>query len=348
MKKKRFYNNKDRNKKWTEPEVGRKIYFADKYVEEGKGTNKFNQKTYKTKKPFFTKSRITDGLKYALIALCSVALVFAGYTAMDVYMQRNSMPLVEEEEEVEGGVGNVQVVVKGSRVQSLALDGGVMLNAVINDALNGGYSSVAFDVKRDDGTIGYESSLATVDAYGAEASQATDAAGSINRFSENDIMPVGIISCYKDSIFSQADPHSAVTDNGEIYKDDNGDSYLNPDSSEAYSYIKSIVEEVRAMGVSVFILTDCNLPDEISEGYNDGFDALSEKLYNDFGNEVKFIYGENVQINSDSVKDIEKETAQKFSGKDMKNTVFCIAAKDREKTKNVLDSSQQINYVISE
>lgn len=348
MKKKRFYNNKNRNQKWTEPEVGRKIYFADKYVEEGAGTNRFNQKTYKTKKPLFTKDRLTDALKYTLVGVCCVALVFAGYTAMDVYMQRNSMPLVQEQEEVEGGVGNVQVSVKGSRVQSLALDGGVMLNAVINDALNSGYSSVAFDVKRDDGTIGYESSLATVDAYGAEASQATDPQGSISRFSENDIMAVGIVSCYKDSIFSQADPNSAVVIDGEVYKDKNGDSYLNPDSDEAYSYLKSIIEEVRAMGVSVFILTDCNLPDDISEGYNDGFDALYEKLFNDFGNEVKFIYGENVQITSDSVKEIEEETAQKFSGKDIKNTVFCITAKDREKTKNVLDSTEQINYVITE
>jgi len=32
MKKKRFYNNKNRNQKWTEQPTGRKIYFADKYV----------------------------------------------------------------------------------------------------------------------------------------------------------------------------------------------------------------------------------------------------------------------------------------------------------------------------
>lgn len=328
--------------------MGRKIYFADKYVEEGAGTNRFNQKTYKTKKPFFTKRRLTDALKYTAVVLCCAALVFVGYTAMDLYMERNSMPLYQEQDEIEGGVGNVQLSVKGSRVQSLAFDAGVMLNAVINDALNGGYSSVAFDVKRDDGTIGYESSLATVDAYGAEASQAADAPSSISRLNENDIMAVGIVSCYKDSIFSQADQNSAVMKDGEIYKDKNGSSYLNPDSDEAYNYLKSIIEEVRAMGVSVFILTNCDLPDEISGDYNDGFDALYDKLYNDFGNEVKFIYGESVQINSDSVKDIEKETAQKFSGKDTANTVFCITAKDREKTKNVLDSTEQINYVITE
>lgn len=346
MKKKRFYDNKKRNTKWTEPVTGRKIYFADKYIENGSGTNKFESKKQKTKKPFFTKDRWADIAKYTIIVLCAVVLVFTGYTVMDLHIMRNSMPLYQKEEDTQGGVASVAVEIKGNRVESIALDGGIMLNAVINETLEGGYSSVAFDVKRSDGTIGYESSLATVDMYGAEASQASDAPSSLNRLTENDIMPVGIVSCYKDSLYSQADINSAVTVDGELYRDNNGDSYLNPDSQETYDYLKSLVEEVNKMGVMVFILTDYDLPEDISDSYNDGFDAISSKLTEDFGSDVKFVKGVNITVSSDTVKGIEEELAEKTENIDDKNTVLCITAKDKEKVKNVLDSTESINYVI--
>lgn len=347
MKKKRFYNNKKRNQKWTEPVTGRKIYFADKYVGSDNGTNKFTPPKSKTKKPFFTKDRLSLLAQRAVALVCSLALIFAGYTAMDLYMQRNSMPVRDNDNALQGGVGNVQVSVKGCRVESLALDAGVMLKSVINDAVDGGYTSIAFDAKRDDGTIGYESSLATVDAYGAESSQATDAPSSVKRLTENNIMPVAVVACYKDNIYSRADANSAVTVNGKLYEDKNGCAYLNPDSKEAYVYIKSIIEELKAIGISVFVLTECDLPREISSDYNDGFDALSDRLYADIGNDIKLVYGQSVQVNSDSVKDIEKETAEKISSKNELNKVFCVTAKDAEKTKIVLDSTDKINYVIA-
>lgn len=50
MKKKRFYNNKKRNIKWTEKQTGRKISFADKYIEAGSGSDKFDAKRPKQKK----------------------------------------------------------------------------------------------------------------------------------------------------------------------------------------------------------------------------------------------------------------------------------------------------------
>ena len=50
MKKKRFYNNKKRNSKWTEKETGRKISFADKYIDAGNGSDKFDSKRPKPKK----------------------------------------------------------------------------------------------------------------------------------------------------------------------------------------------------------------------------------------------------------------------------------------------------------
>lgn len=347
MKKKRFYENKNRNQKWTEPEVGRKIYFADKYIDNGGGTNKFSTKEKKAKKPFFSRERRRNIAKRLIVLVCAVALVFAGYTIMDFHIIRNSMPLYQDEEESLGGVASVDVEIKGNRVESLALDGGIMLNSVIKETLDAGYTSVAFDVKRSDGTVGYESSLATVDMYAAEASQASDAPSSIKRLTDNDIMPVGVISCYKDSLYARADNNAAVKTDDGLYQDKDGNYYLNPDSQEAYNYIKSLVEEVSEMGVKVFILTDCDLPDEISDNYGGGFDALNEKLLNDLGSDIKFVKGENITLSSDTVKDLEEELAEKTENIDKQNTVLCVTAKDSEKVKNVLDSTDRINYVIT-
>ncbi len=348
MKKKRFYNYKKRGKKWTEQQTGRKIYFADKYIEAGSGFNKFDDNRSKTKKPFFTKDNMQKSAKYFIIILCCVFVVFAGYTAMDVHMQRNAMPIADENVNQSNGVADIAVEVKGSYVDSVSLDGGVILASVINETLKSGYTSVAFDLKRSDGTIGYQSQLATIDMYGAKSSCANDAEGSIKRFSENDIMPIGVISCYKDNVLPANDLSTALTVNGGIYTDDASNTYLNPDSESAYNYIKSIVEEVSGMGVSVFILKDCDLPDEIKSPYNDGFTALAQKLYNDLGNDIKLMNGVDITISSSSVKAIEKEWLEKTEDIDGDNIVFCVTAKSSENVTNVLNSKGNVNYIITQ
>ena len=55
MKKKRFYNNKKRGEKWTEEVKGRKINFADKYIDAGTGSDKFDNRRPTVKKPVFTR-----------------------------------------------------------------------------------------------------------------------------------------------------------------------------------------------------------------------------------------------------------------------------------------------------
>ena len=69
MKKKRFYNNKKRNEKWTEQPQGRKISFADKYIDSGSGSDKYDNRRSKEKKPFFTRERFEAFLKNAVVVI---------------------------------------------------------------------------------------------------------------------------------------------------------------------------------------------------------------------------------------------------------------------------------------
>ncbi|MDE6470780.1 MAG: putative glycoside hydrolase [Eubacterium sp.] len=348
MKKKRFYNNKKRNEKWTEPPKGRKINFADKYIESGNSSDKYDNRRKKEKKPLFTKEHLRSFAKYLIVALGCFVIVGTGYTLMDLYIERNAMPLNENDESVSTDMSNVALQLKSARIEPLSMDGGVMLEAVVDEVIDGGYTSVTFDIKRDDGTIGYDSALATIDMYGAEASPAIDVQNSIAQFVSNDILPVGRISCYKDNVVGASDLTAGLIVNGKLYRDSGDNAYLNPSSESAYNYIRGIVEESKGMGVTVFVLENCNLPEELGNSYGDGFKPLADKLYKDFGNDIKLIEGVAVTVNGDNAKSIEEEWKEKTASINSSNIIFNVTAKDKEKVKQFLDTQDGISYIISE
>lgn len=345
MKKKRFYNNKKRNQKWTEQEKGRKISFADKYIEAGTGSDKFDNRRPKQKKKTFTREKLLNFFKRLVAAIACFAIVCVGYTVMDLYIERNAMPIENDGVVDEAGLSNVSLKLKGLNVDPLSLDGGIMLEAIVNDVGGKGYSSVSFDLKRDDGTIGYESKLATIGAYGAISSAAGDLEASVAKLIENDIMPIARISCYKDSIAPVADLSSAVIINKSIYRDENKSAYLNPNSKGTYNYLKGIIEEARGMGITVFILDNLTLPDEIGGEYSQGFDALAKKLYVDFGDNIKFIEASHIEIISESAEDIIKELDEKITADEDK--IYYITTYEEEIVKQYLDQKSNINYVLT-
>ena len=303
MKKKRFYNNKKRNSKWTEKETGRKISFADKYIDAGNGSDKFDFKRPKPKKKRAAKEKTAKLFKNIAIVIACFLIISVGYSAMDLYIDRNAMPETEENTGESVSFSNVNLMLKGMSVQSISLDNSVMLDSVIKSAEDEAYSSVTFDLKRDDGTIGYNSKLATIRAYGAISSPAAQLEKSVAKLNQADIIPIGRISCYKDNIVALSDLDSAIKSGKSVYKDANGNAYLDPNSSTTYNYIKSIIEETKAMGINVFLLDNTKLPGDISGDYNDGFAALAKKLYAEFGQDIKFIEAIDVTINDDNISD---------------------------------------------
>ena len=291
MKKKRFYNNKKRNNKWTEKENGRKISFADKYIDAGSGSDKFDFKRPKPKKKRAAKEKTAKLFKNIAIVIACFLIISVGYSAMDLYIDRNAMPETEDNTGESVSFSNVNLMLK------------VMLDSVIKSAEDEAYSSVTFDLKRDDGTIGYNSKLATIRAYGAISSPAAQLEKSVAKLNQADIIPIGRISCYKDNIVALSDLDSAIKNGKSVYKDANGNAYLDPNSSTTYNYIKSIIEETKAMGINVFLLDNTKLPGDISGDYNDGFATLAKKLYAEFGQDIKFIEAIDVTINDDSISD---------------------------------------------
>ncbi len=336
MKKKRFYKNKKRNTKWTEEPQGRKISFADKYATDGTASSE------RATRKGFTKAQRDKLLRRIIIAVLCFAVISVGYIVTDIHMIRNSMPQASAEDD-NTGVKLVELSIKAGEVQPLSFDAGTMLESVIKEEASLGYTSVCFDLKRDDGTVGYQSLLATISAYGAISSPATDLKGSVEMFIQNDILPVARISVYKDNIAARADTANAVMIDGGIYEDSNGTAYLNPDSEGTYNYIKGIIEEAKGMGINVFVLDNYDLPSDISDNFNDGFDAISKKLYADFGDEIKLVKSVSVSVDSAEYEAIEDQLSS-FEKKE--GEVLYTYAEYPDRVKTVYDN-MDVNYIIS-
>lgn len=357
-KKKNFYDDKKRNQKWTEPEQGRVIDFADKYLYDGSYSDKYDYKrpskkneAEKKKKEKRKKSR-----KNFLIFIMCIALVCIGYTGMDVYITRHERPvenLQGNETQETGNMSQIDMNISSVYIDSVSLDSSVMLSSVIEETISKGYTSVTFDIKRADGTIGYNSSLASVDTFGAVSTPAPQPEASVKELLANDLLPVARICCYKDNIIPIKSTDTAVMKNNKVYSDSNSNTYLNPDNETAYNYIKDIIEECYSYGINVFVLYGCDLPEEISQDYNDGFKILTEKLEKDLGGNIKFyeeidteITGKDSQTGKTTNNAIKKDIS--LFKKIKSNQIYFVSTKaDDKKVLEQLQKSNVSGFIIN-
>ncbi|MCH5317388.1 MAG: hypothetical protein J1E05_05375 [Eubacterium sp.] len=350
MRKKRFYKNVKRNQKWTEDVQGRRIDFADKYADGGIYSDKFDYLRPKKKsrsRKLEAYRRIQKLLKLVPILILAFAMLNLGYAGMSVYMKRNAMPDISGAGEYsQGGFNSASLELNAQRIEIASLDGSDILNSVLSQAQEDSYNGVAFDIKRSDGTVSYKSSLANIDAFGATAFAANDLPGSAAIFEQRNIFAVGIVYCYLDGLAPSADGSMAVlNDDGSLYEDSRGNTYLNPDSELAYSYIRDIIAEIYGQGVSVFLLRGLELPDDISGSYNDGFEALAKRLYGDIGTDIKLLEAVDISIDEDDLNNISEIISNDLNDS---QTYYITTSADKALTKEKLEESGISSYILVE
>lgn len=331
--KRKFYTNEHRNEHWTEEPKGRPIDFADKYTVDGETGDMYNDKRRAAQhKAQRKKESRQKAIKIVVSSLAAVALLFGGYTAMDVHMIRQAEPaekLLRQNSSDSNALSQISINVSSIMTESVSLDNSTMLTSVINDVHNFSANSITFDAKREDGTIGYRSSLATIDTYGAVSDVGSDSVGSIKQLIDNDILPVARICCYKDNVLPSQNRDFAVTKGKKLYTDNSGNNYLNPNNEQVYNYILDIVRELKGYGVQVFVLYGCDLPSDISDKYNDGFKKLAKRLQSDLGGDVKLL----------------KEVDVKVTGRDAESGNITNSAIDKEIKNFDKLSDNQIYYI---
>ena len=353
-KRKRFYKNVKRNQTWTEEIQGREIDFADKYANDGVYSDKFDYLRPKSK-PKNKKKKLRKKAKRVIkiigYVLICIAIVFAGYAAMDVYMIRHRMPELADAVSDKGdGFNKVSINIQSYYIDPVSLDNAVMLSSVISDTQSYSFSSTAFDIKREDGSVAYRSALANVDTYGAVAFPAAKFKESVEELTNSDILPVGIISCYQDNVVPAKDSELAVLDDdGKVYADNDGSTYLNPNSDSAYRYIKDIIAEANSQGVKVFVLSNTKLPNDIRENYSDGFDAISTKLYEDIGTDIKLMEAVAVSLSDKAADDDSDEISEKIKNNLNENQVYYIkTSADKYLIKEKLEESGITSFILAD
>lgn len=349
MRKKRFYKNVKRNQKWTEEVQGRRIDFADKYADGGIYSDKFDYLRPKKKsrsRKIEAYRKLQKVLKLVPIIILCLVVLNVGYAGMGVYMKRHAMPqLSPEGSAVQNTLSQISLQLKSEYVDSVSLDGSVMLDSVMTEVQTNAYNSIAFDIKRSDGSIGFKSGLVNADAYGAVAFPATDLKGSADILTRHDILAVGVVCCYLDDLAPRADTSMAILDeDGELYEDSRGNAYLDPNSEFAYNYIRDIIAEAYDMGITVFVLRGVDLPKSIAEGYADGFEALAQRLYADIAN-IKLIEAVEVDLDEDDLDDISETFSEELSGSQV---YFITSSADKAITKEKLEEGGISSYILAD
>ncbi len=296
--------------------------------------------------------------KTVLIAVMCVVLVCVGYIGTDAFMIRHSYP-VRQSEEITGENADSNTEKKKIKsialgIPSVALDNSVMLSSVLEEAKDSGFKSVSFELKRADGSIGYDSSLTTVDTFGAISMPAKQLHESIKTMKGEEIKPIAVIYCLKDNIVPSKSKDMAVIKDNKIYKDYKGNTYLNPDSEDALKYLKEIVIESYNLGVRTFVLASVKLPDNVRKEHKDGFKKLSAELSSKVGSDAVFIEAVEAEINGWNVADGEynyagiKNEIEKLP-KLKSNQMYLIKTeKDIDTINKALNKNKIKGYIIKE
>lgn len=289
-KRRNYYGTASYGKKWTEEPQGRPIDFADKYIVSGSYYDKFDYKREKPKKKRMTPESRRKWLQNLIIAVCVIVLVGTGYTVMDLYMLRVSPPADTAVESVgAGSTAGVPAPGRAAVASAGDLDGADRVAALAAQCAESSCTTVLAELKRADGTLGYQSRLDQVAQAGAVSAPAPDLSGSVAALQESGVVLAAHIFCFQDSLAAAAMPDAALhSTQGTLFADSAGSMYLDPQSTDAYNYIKNIIEEIAQSGVRAFVLDGCTFPAGTVYYGQDVYAELKERLQNDLGSACTF------------------------------------------------------------
>lgn len=122
------------------------------------------------------------------------------------------------------------------------------LNHFINLANKTEINSYVIDVKEDDGMVSYPSSVKMVEENNLWKKK-YDPKHVIEALHKNNIRAIGRIVCFKDPVLPIAHPELAIHDkNGQVWKDRDGQSWLNPYDERSWKYLVQIAKEALKLG----------------------------------------------------------------------------------------------------
>lgn len=124
-----------------------------------------------------------------------------------------------------------------------------------------GATAVIFDMKDDDGTLGYISQQALAQEAQVSASDpAINAA--IQLLNSGELYTVARVSCFRDNTIPREDSALAIPKSGGSWRDSDGSYWLSPANAEARAYVTGICQELASLGFDELLLDNCGFPVE--------------------------------------------------------------------------------------
>ncbi|NLP33683.1 MAG: putative glycoside hydrolase [Clostridiales bacterium] len=156
-------------------------------------------------------------------------------------------PIVEEVEE-NPVKERTPVKVKGIYVTS-AKAGSEDMNRLIDIADNTEINAMVIDVKGDTGKISYHMNSPKAQEINATTNQISDMEALVRELKERDIYLIARIVAFKDPYLGEQKHELAIKNkDGSLYRDNNGECWVNPYKKEVWDYLIEVSTEAAAIG----------------------------------------------------------------------------------------------------
>ena len=143
-----------------------------------------------------------------------------------------------------------------------------------------GANAAVFDMKADDGSLGYLSQLELPLRAGLNPEDPSLNAA-IQLLGEGDMYTVARVSCFRDNTAPRYENGQAIHVSGGNWRDSDGCRWLSPASAEARQYVAGVCQELAALGFDEILLENWSFPiggERILSDGNYPADALSSQV----------------------------------------------------------------------
>lgn len=225
-------------------------------------------------------ARIVAGVVLILLVLVVVGLIlgqrYIVYTDDGIRLE---LPFLQEQEPPAPDVGDVSVQIvqrpdSGDETPGKKTDGPVRAGFADPEALDGqtlqalkgqGVNTLVLDMKRDDGSLAYQSGLDLAQKEAEDSGAVTRLLEEIHRL---DMRAVARISCFRDDTLGRREEYALLTNSGYRWNYDQvGLYWTDPADPSVQEYLAGVVGELAILGFDEVLLDNCGYPTQGELGW---------------------------------------------------------------------------------
>ena len=230
---------------------------------------------YRGRGGFRTALKVFIGVLIAVLVLAVAALIwlepYIGYSIGGI---RIRMPFFHREEPAETGGAPVVVTTptaaplpaptpspeQPEEFRAVLLPASALSDGTAQaQAEAAGAGAVLFDMKADDGSLGYVSALEQAAQAGASAGDPARNEA-IRQLNGGEVYTVARVSCFRDNALPYFRNSLALHVSGGNWRDAGGSRWLSPASAEARQYVAGVCRELAELGFDEILLDNWSFP----------------------------------------------------------------------------------------